>query len=67
MVAIATLPDFRGRGLARTLMAHAAAEAKKDGAKAFRLFANPANSEAMDLYRSLGFAPLTMELRKALD
>jgi GNAT superfamily N-acetyltransferase len=66
VVAIATLPEHRGQGLARLLLNHAAQQARDEGAKAVRLFANPANAPAMDLYQAEGFAPLTTELRKAL-
>lgn len=65
IVAIATLPEQRGHGLAKALLAHAAREAAKDGAKSLRLFANPENP-AMELYRAEGFQPLTLELRKPL-
>lgn len=67
VVAIATLPEHQGQGLAKALLTHASEQARREGAKAIRLFANPANSSAMNLYRSLGFMPLTEELRKALD
>lgn len=67
LVAIATLPDHQGKGLAGALLDHAAQEARREGLKAVRLFANPENTRAMDLYRTQGFSPLTVELRKALD
>ncbi len=67
VVAIATLPEHRGQGLARILLSHAAQQARDEGAKALRLFANPANTAAMELYRAEGFAPLTTELRKPLS
>ncbi len=66
VVAIATLPEYRGRRLARSLMDHAAHEARAEGLRSLRLFANPANAVAMALYRSLDFSALTVELRKAL-
>jgi ribosomal protein S18 acetylase RimI-like enzyme len=66
VVAIATLPEHRGRGLARSLMAHAAQQSRAEGLKSVRLFANPSNAMAMELYRSLDFSPLTVELRKPL-
>ncbi len=67
VVAIATLPDFRGRGLARALLAQAAEAARAEGVKAIRLFANPANAQAMALYQQEGFQPLTVELRKPIS
>ena len=67
VVAIATLPDHRGKGLAGALLAHADQAARHEGLKALRLFANPANEAAMELYQTQGFSPLTVELRKALD
>ena len=66
IVAIATLPDHRGRGLARALLGRAAEAARQEGARALRLFANPDNSSAMTLYRLQGFTPLTVELRNPL-
>jgi len=67
VVAIATLPDFQGRGLARALLAHAAESARSEGLKALRLFANPANEQAMALYQQDGFQSLTVELRKPIS
>ena len=67
VVAIATLPEHRGKGLAGALLAHADHAARREGLKAIRLFANPANEAAMDLYRRQSFSPLTVELRKPLD
>jgi len=66
IVAIATLPEYRGQGLAHALLDHAATHARQERMVAIRLFANPENAAAMALYRSLGFAPLSIELRKAL-
>lgn len=67
VVAVATLPGHLGRGHARALLAHAMDEARRQGARAVRLFANPANPAAIRLYRGLGFSCLTEELRKALN
>lgn len=67
VVAIATLPDHRGKGLAGALLRHAEEEARREGLKAIRLFANPANTTAMDLYRNMGFDSLSVELRKPIN
>lgn len=67
VVAIATLPEHARQGHAKALIGHAEDEARREGARAVRLFANPANPAAIRLYRGLGFSPLTEELRKALN
>lgn len=67
IVAIATTPEHRGRGFARALLEHAGEAARRDGARALRLFANPANRSAMTLYRSQSFTSLSVELRKPLS
>lgn len=52
---VCTHPDFRGRGLARTLSAAVAAEIQRRGDQPF-LHAWTANTAAIALYESLGFA-----------
>ena len=49
-------PDHQGRGLGRTLMEAAVAEARRRGARKLRLRVLGANSGARALYESCGFA-----------
>jgi GNAT superfamily N-acetyltransferase len=51
-------PDFRGRGLARTLLAHLEADAAVHGADAVVLETGLAQPEAMALYESSGYRPI---------
>lgn len=55
-------PEYRRRGLGRALLEHARREAKEEGIEHLRLFANPDNHPAYELYRSLGFRPKIAEL-----
>lgn len=55
-------PEYRRRGLGRMLLEHAHKEAKAEGIEHLRLFANPDNHPAFELYRSLGFRPKIAEL-----
>jgi predicted GNAT family acetyltransferase len=58
---VCTHPDFRGRGLARTLSAAVAANIEARGERPF-LHAWKSNQAAISLYESLGF-----ELRAEVD
>lgn len=51
---VCTHPEFRGQGLARRLSAAVVAEIQRRGERAF-LHAWSTNSQAISLYRSLGF------------
>jgi ribosomal protein S18 acetylase RimI-like enzyme len=53
--AVGTAPGFRRRGIARSLIEHALAVARDDGARTASLQSTPM---AVSLYRSLGFAPV---------
>ena len=53
---LATHPDHRGLGLARTLLSRLAEDARAIGAKALRLDATGNNAPAIALYQSEGFA-----------
>lgn len=50
---VATAPDMRKKGLARALIAHAVAQVS---AASYLLWVDTANTPAVNLYRSLGFA-----------
>lgn len=51
---VATLPSFRGRGIARKMMLHAIEYMKSENCDASGLFADP-NGVAKDLYLALGY------------
>jgi ribosomal-protein-alanine acetyltransferase len=55
LYSIAVDPDFRGRGLAEKLLAEAARQAAKRGARRLRLEFRPSNSAAQRLYERAGF------------
>jgi predicted acetyltransferase len=52
--AVGTVPEWRGRGLARALVLHALADAYRHGARTASLQSTPMGEP---LYRSLGFRP----------
>jgi GNAT superfamily N-acetyltransferase len=52
------VPDARGRGLARAMLAHLEATARAAGAKAMVLETGLAQPEAIALYESSGYAPV---------
>jgi len=55
---IAIHPDFRRRGLGETLLRHALARAKQQGANYVSLEVRQSNFAAQALYRKLGFQSL---------
>ncbi|HEY7137304.1 MAG TPA: GNAT family N-acetyltransferase [Acidimicrobiia bacterium] len=55
LYAVGTVPEWRRRGLARTLVAHVLADARSRGARTATLQSTPM---ARTLYESLGFAPV---------
>lgn len=57
---------FRGRGIARALLARAEAHARAHGASELRINALARNTPARELYRSCGFAPHLESLSKPL-
>ncbi len=57
---VATLADHRGRGLARAVVLHAAAQARRAGAELVFLVADEADWP-QTLYRRLGFEPIGCE------
>jgi len=57
---VATLPPFRGRGLARAVVLHAVAEARRAGSDLVFLVAD-ADDWPSELYGRLGFEPIGLE------
>jgi ribosomal protein S18 acetylase RimI-like enzyme len=57
---VATLPEHRGRGLARAVVLQAVADARRDGADVVFLVADAADWP-QELYRRLGFDEVTVE------
>jgi ribosomal protein S18 acetylase RimI-like enzyme len=59
-------PDYRRRGIARTLLREAVALAQRGGAEEIWLLTNPANLAAQALYRAEGWSVDSLALRKSL-
>ncbi len=53
--AVAVLPEWRGRGVGRRMMAEALAEARRAGRRRVALYVVEGNHVAIHLYTSLGF------------
>jgi GNAT superfamily N-acetyltransferase len=63
---IVVLPEYRKTGLGKELLAAAEAFAKANGVKWLRIGALTANHAAKDMYSSMGFSGLYVELEKDL-
>jgi ribosomal-protein-alanine N-acetyltransferase len=55
VLSVATMPEFRRRGLGRTLLAHTIDFARARGGKTVLLEVRPSNDAARELYRAFGF------------
>jgi [ribosomal protein S18]-alanine N-acetyltransferase len=55
VLSVATSPDFRRRGLGRSLLTHAIEFARSRGAKTALLEVRPSNQAALALYDTFGF------------
>ena len=55
VLSVATLPEFRRRGLGRALLGHAIDFARARGGRTVLLEVRPSNQAALDLYRAFGF------------
>ncbi len=55
---VATLPSFRRRGLARTVLDELVARARERGVHSIFLEARVSNTPAISLYKSLGFCEI---------
>jgi [ribosomal protein S18]-alanine N-acetyltransferase len=67
VLTLATLADFRRRGLGRALMMHALDEARLRGTRLVLLEVRRSNQAAVELYRDLGFAIVGVRTRYYLD
>jgi ribosomal-protein-alanine N-acetyltransferase len=56
VLTVATLPDFRRRGLGRALLRHAIDFARARGARTVLLEVRRSNDAALELYAAFGFA-----------
>lgn len=52
---VATLPEFQGRGMARTLVTEFVNEARKEHKRMIHLYAVASNRPAVSMYKKLGF------------
>lgn len=59
-------PDFRGRGIAKALIAEAEKRFREAGIRRMQIASISANTKAIDLYKSLGYAPYEVSLSKSL-
>jgi ribosomal protein S18 acetylase RimI-like enzyme len=53
--AIALLPQYRNKGLGKSLLIHLLEQAKADGYQQISLSCDPTNNNALHLYQKLGF------------
>jgi ribosomal-protein-alanine N-acetyltransferase len=67
ILSVATLPEFRRRGLGRALLAHAIEFAKGRGARTAILEVRPSNAAALDLYTAFGFVTARVRPRYYAD
>ena len=56
VICVAVYPEFRGQGLARRLLDHAAAEARRLKAPGLSIVVEDSNTRALTLYRNWGFS-----------
>ncbi len=61
------LDAYRGHGYGRQLMQNAEAIAKQSGASVLRIGVLTDNTDAVSLYKSLDFKPLSLQLEKDLS
>lgn len=54
-IAIALLPQYRNKGIGKSLILHLLEQAKADGYRQISLSCDPTNDNALHLYQKLGF------------
>jgi ribosomal-protein-alanine N-acetyltransferase len=67
ILSVATLPDFRRRGLGRALLRHVIDFANARGGRTVLLEVRPSNHAALDLYRAFGFVTARIRPRYYAD
>ena len=67
VLTVATLPEFRRRGLARALLAHAIDFARSRSARTVLLEVRRSNQAALDLYAAFGFVTARIRPRYYAD
>jgi ribosomal-protein-alanine N-acetyltransferase len=61
IVAVYTLPEFRGKNLSKELIERIINEAKKNGATTVSLMVNLMQESAVKLYEKMGFKTIKIE------
>lgn len=61
IVAVYTLPEFRGKNISKELIERIIGEAKKAGASKVSLMVNPQQENAVSLYKKMGFEIIKIE------
>lgn len=67
VLSVATMPEFRRRGLGRALLAHVIDFARSRGGRTVLLEVRPSNQAAIDLYRAFGFVTARIRPRYYAD
>jgi len=67
ILSVATLPEFRRRGLSRALLHHVIEFARGRGGRTVLLEVRPSNHAALDLYRAFGFVTARIRPRYYAD
>ncbi len=61
-LAIAILPQYRNKGLGKSLLIHLLEQAKADGYQQIALSCDPTNDNALHLYQKLGFEQIGVHI-----
>lgn len=61
IIAVYTLPEFRGKNISKGLIDRIIEEAKKTGASKVSLMVNPQQESAVNLYKKMGFEIIKIE------
>lgn len=61
IIAVYTLPEFRGKNISKELIEKIINEAKKTGATKVSLMVNPQQESAVNLYKKMGFEIIKIE------
>ncbi len=61
-IAIALFPEYRNKGLGKSLLIHLLKQAKTDGYQQIALSCDPTNDNALHLYQKLGFEQVDIHI-----